>query len=283
MRFSLIIPTLNRPEGVRAFLGVIAQQSVRDVEVIVVDQSGSDIYDAVIRDFSSSLTLKHIRTDVRKCRYACNLGAAAASGEIIAFPDDDCLYRPDTLEQVDARFRNDARLGLLTGPIRDIDGRSSNMGRWLTADTPLNERNIWIGLIEFNMFIRRTAFEQVGGFDLNMGPGCRFVAAEGQDLGLRLLHSGVEGYFDSRLLVMHPDKSTDLDLKRAKSYGCGMGYALRKNHAPVTLVLTFLIRPAGGALLNLLKGHRALVLYFCAVLLGRLDGYCSREARQVCK
>lgn len=280
MRFSLVIPTLDRPRDVRAFLDALARQTFRDLEVILVDQSGSDIYDSVVADFSEILPVRHIRIDVRKCRYACIVGASHATGDIIAFPDDDCLYLPDTLKQVDASFRKNPSLGLLTGAVLNQHGRPSQMGRWLTAGARLNESNIWTGLVEFNMFIRRAAYEAVGGFDVNMGPGCRFVAAEGQDLGLRLLAHGVEGYFDPRIQVIHPDKPTNVNLTRARSYARGMGYALRKNAAPWTVLLEFVIRPIGGILFNILKGERHTALYHAYVLLGRLEGYYSSAARQ---
>ncbi|MFT8720537.1 glycosyltransferase family 2 protein [Acetobacter sp.] len=279
MRFSLVIPTLNRPEDVRAFLKALADQPVRDLEVIIVDQSGLDIYDSVVDQFSSLFPIQHIRIDIKKCRYACRVGADAASGDIIAFPDDDCLYRRDTLERVLWNFEQNPKLDFVTGPILNLEGASSNMGRWLTHDAFLNERNIWIGLIEFNLFIRRSAYEQVGGLDVNMGPGCRFVAAEGQDLGLRLLHAGFKGFFDTRLRVMHPDKSDSLDNARARGYGCGMGYAMRKNHAPLSIVLRFFIRPLGGALLNALRGYGHLSLYYLSSLQGRVEGYFARQAR----
>ncbi|MCH4092431.1 glycosyltransferase family 2 protein [Acetobacter sp.] len=283
MRFSLVIPTLDRPGDVRAFLDALTRQTFHDLEVILVDQSGGDIYDSVVADFSKVLPVRHIRIDVRKCRYACIVGASHATGDIIAFPDDDCLYLPDTLEQVDASFRKNPSLGLLTGVVLNQHGRPSQMGRWLTTSARLNENNIWTGLVEFNMFIRRAAYEAVGGFDANMGPGCRFVAAEGQDLGLRLLAHGVGGYFDTRLQVVHPDKPTGVNLMRARSYARGMGYALRKNAAPWSVLLKFVVRPVGGIFFNILKGDRNAMLYHAYVLLGRIEGYYSSAARLAAK
>lgn len=283
MRFSLVIPTLDRPGDVRAFLDALARQSFRDLEVILVDQSGSNIYDTVIADFSKLWPVRHIRINIQKCRYACVVGASYASGDIIAFPDDDCLYLPKTLEQVDASFRENPSLGLLTGAVLNQHGLPSQMGRWLDTSARLNESNIWTGLVEFSMFIRRTAYEAVGGFDVNMGPGCRFVAAEGQDLGLRLLAHGVQGYFDTRIRVIHPDKPIGINLARARSYARGMGYALRKNAAPLGILLEFTIRPVGGIVFNVLKGNRSAALYHAYVILGRMEGYCSFAARRAAK
>lgn len=278
MRFSLVIPTLDRPDTIRLFFEGLTRQSVTDLEVIVVDQSGSDIYERVLEDFAGRWPIRHVRSDVRKCRYACAVGAGYATGEIIAFPDDDCIYLPDTLERVDAHFRKDPDLGLLTGAVVNLEQKKTSMGRWMTASRPLNQENIWLGLMEFNMFIRRDLYEKVGGFDINMGPGNYFVAAEGQDLALRLLRQGVKGYFDVDLRVMHPDKSVQISLGRARAYARGMGYALRKNHAPVNVVATYMVRPIGGIFWNLVRGNLEEARYFLGTLLGRLEGYCASEA-----
>ncbi|GBR09317.1 glycosyltransferase family 2 protein [Acetobacter oeni] len=280
MRFSLVIPTLNRPDSLEIFLDGLCQQSFTDLEVIIVDQSGSNLYDNVIGEYASRLPLLHIRSDIRQCRYACAVGAAQASGDIIAFPDDDCLYLPDTLSHVDEAFRKNPDLGFLTGSVINCEGHKTRMGRWLQKSTKLNQKNIWIGLIEFNMFIRRDLYNAVGGFDTAMGPGCRFVAAEGQDLGLRLLRSGANGYFDADLLVMHPDKSDEVGRSRARSYGRGMGYALRKNEAPLSLVMIFFIRPLGGLVLNQFRRRSDYGAYYLRVLAGRVEGYFSKAASE---
>lgn len=278
MRFSLVVPTLNRPDSLKMFLEGLIGQPFTDLEVIIVDQSGSDLYDQVVEEFSSRLCLRHIRSDVRRCRYACAVGAAHAIGDIIAFPDDDCVYRPDTLTRVDGHFRDDPELGFLTGAVINFEGSRTRMGRWLQKSAWLNQKTIWTGLIEFNMFIRRDLYEAVGGFDIDMGPGCDFVAAEGQDLGLRLLRSGARGYFDSDLLVMHPDKPDDVKRDRARSYARGMGYALRKNNASAGLVAIFMIRPFGGILLSLLRGMPGYAGYYLRMLAGRIEGYFSWAA-----
>lgn len=278
MRFSLIVPTLDRPDDVKVFLKALTEQSTQDLEVIIVDQSGSNIYDQCIQDFVSLIPIKHIRLDIKKCRYACIVGASYATGDIIAFPDDDCFYCPETLRTVDLHFQKTPDLALLTGRPLNLEGVPSRMGRWLTRDTVLNKKNIWIGLIEFNMFIRRDVYEKIGGFDPNMGPGCRFVAAEGQDLGLRILSAGYKGYFDSNLHVVHPDKDNSIIFHRAYGYAQGMGYALRKNHASISTITEYIIRPCGGAILSILQGKIRTSLYYLTIMCGRISGYCSSEA-----
>lgn len=283
MRFSLIVPTLDRPDDLKLFLTGMTHQTCQNFEVIVVDQSGRNLYEDVIAEFSERFPLRHIRIDVRKCRYACVVGAQAASGEIIAFPDDDCIYLPDTLSRVEEKFRTTPALGFLTGGVLNFDGVRTKMGRWLKKSAWLNSTNIWFGLIEFNLFIRREWYEKAGGFDPEMGPGTYFVAAEGQDLGLRLLAAGAQGYFDRELLVRHPDKPDTVRLSRALGYARGMGYVLRKNNTPYRMVGVFFMRPLGGVVLSLLKGQRETAAYYWRMLTGRLQGYFAPQAESARK
>lgn len=283
MRFSLVVPTLNRQFEVEAFMQGLDRQTFRDFEVILVDQSRTDLFDEIVARYSHKWPVKHVRSDIRKPRHGCNLGARQAVGEIIAFPDDDCIYEPDTLERVDAYFRKTGNQGFITGAVLNLDGAPTAMGRWLKQSQPLNRSNIWTGLIEFNFFMPRDLFEQVGGFDENLGPGTSFGSCEGPDLALRLMSLGVNGYHDRSLLVRHTDKSSTVNGSRAYDYGTGMGYVLRKSHASMRTVLTFFIRPLGGALLSLLRRKSDQAAYYFRTLLGRLTGYFSREARQIAR
>lgn len=283
MRFSLIVPTLDRPAEVEAFMQGLDRQIFRDFEVILVDQSGTDLYEDIVARYSRKWPVKHVRSDVRKPRHACNLGARQAVGEIIAFPDDDCIYEPDTLERVNAYFRKTGDQGFITGAVLNLDGTPTAMGRWLKESQPLNRHSIWTGLIEFNFFMPRDLFEQVGGFDENLGPCTSFGSCEGPDLALRLMSVGAHGYHDRSLLVRHMDKSSTLSGSRAYDYGTGMGYVLRKNHASVRTVLTFFIRPLGGTLLSLLRRKRDWATYYFRTLQGRLAGYFSRQTCQIAR
>lgn len=280
MRISLVISTLARPVEVEAFMQSLEKQTYKDFEVILVDQSKSHIYDDLVSRYSTKWPLKHLHPDISGLRYARNFGASVAVGDLIAFPDDDCIYEPDTLERVNTYFCKTGDKGFLTGAVLNLDGAPTTMGRWLTSSQKLNQHNIWTGLIEFNFFMPRTMFEKIGRFDENLGIGAPFGAAEGPDLALRLMAAGSQGYHDRALLVRHTDKPATLNGERAYDYGTGMGYVLRKNHAALKTVATFFIRPFGGVCLSLLRRQSEKTAYYFKVLQGRLAGYFCRAASE---
>ncbi len=92
-RFSLIVATIARTDELRRLLVSLTQQEFSDYEVILVDQNEDDRIQNVIVEFTDRLTLIRISSPKGASR-ARNSGLPKASGEIIAFPDDDCWYSP---------------------------------------------------------------------------------------------------------------------------------------------------------------------------------------------
>ncbi len=109
-RFSLIIPTLGRTAELAELLSSIVNQKPHDIEIILVDQNEMRAFcrwwkrcPAIYPSCTCGLREKNVSA-------ARNAGMDAASGEIIAFPDDDCCYPPDLLNQVDDWFKENRAL-----------------------------------------------------------------------------------------------------------------------------------------------------------------------------
>jgi hypothetical protein len=113
-----------------------------------------------------------------------------------------------------------------------------------------------------------------------MGPGTPIGSAEGNDLVLRAVAAGHAALYDPTLRVIHPDKRlTEVAVARARLYGRGLGYALRRHHAAPGTCLRFALRPLGGALLSLAKGRPRDAAYYAMTLLGRAEGFLRADAR----
>lgn len=278
MFFSLVVPTLGRVDELHALLVSLTRQSLTTFEVIIVDQNGDDRLAPVLARFTDRLDITHLRSPIRQCNHARNLGASRAVGDIVTFPDDDCIYTDNVLQHVNDLFSCAHSPDFITGSVLTPDGAPAKSGRWHPVGTTINSHNVWTCLIEFNFFIRRTAFAAAGGFDEGVGPGTPFGSAEGQDLALRLLKQGFVGLYVPALRIMHPDKPVTLTIARAYSYGAGMGRVMRRNHVGVMTVGTFLLRSVGGGLVYLLRGNMPLARYYFLTFLGRIRGYLSLRA-----
>ena len=92
MRFSLIMATLGRFDEIRIFLDSIDLQNYTDFELIIVDQNEENILGDIILPYKKKFYINHIRIKEKGLSLARNVGIKYAKGDIIAFPDDDCIY-----------------------------------------------------------------------------------------------------------------------------------------------------------------------------------------------
>ncbi len=275
MRFSLIVATKNRTTELGAFFQSLCHQNTLDFEAIIVDQNDDDRLRPIIDAYKPYFPIRWLRSTIANSSHARNLGIALAKGDLISFPDDDCIYPEGLLLRVDQHFKANPSHGLLTGPARAPNGMLGS-GRWTKYSCIPDYRNIWTCVIEFVMFLHPSALPITPYFDEELGIGARFGSGEGVDLALRLKRAGAVLFYDFDLAVIHPDKSlTAVAVRRAFIYGTGFGRVLRKHNSviPLTTIITYAIRPLGGLLLAATRMQWLHVRYYTNTFRGRLQGY----------
>jgi glycosyltransferase involved in cell wall biosynthesis len=277
-RFSLVMATRGRTAEIAAFLDSLLAQGAQDAEVIVVDQNEDHRLAAVLAPYEGRVAITHLRSAVANANHARNLGLRAARGMIVGFPDDDCLYPPGLLDQVAAAFTRDNGLMLLTGPAQSPCGGLGS-GRWREEAGEIDANSVWTSVIEFNLWLCRSLALALGGFDEAMGPGTRLGSAEGNDLVLRAVAAGHKARYDPLVQVIHPDKRlTEVAVDRARLYGRGLGFALRRHGVGPRVWLPFAVRPVGGMVVSLAKGRPRDAAYYAMTLLGRTEGFLRSDA-----
>ena len=282
MKFSLIVATINRTEPLENLL-----QSVRktpealsgDVQVIVVDQNKDDRLVPLLAPLGASLNLLHLRS-VPGVSRARNAALSLVTGQVVAFPDDDCLYHRSTLTNVCRQLELDPDCAGLSGRVLGFDGRPYNL-RWPEQAEPIQKRRVWMQALSVSLFLRRTVVDSVGMFDesLGVGAGTRWGSGEETDYVLRALSAGYLLRFDPSIEILHPAAKDRFDLAqraRAYAYALGMGRVLRTHSFPVRDRLKFVLRPALGSLLYAAQFHFSGARYHAGVAKGRLQGMLSR-------
>ena len=155
-RISIVVPVLNEADGIAAALAVLAPLRRRGHEVIVVDGGSSDGTAALSRGAADRVVLAP-----RGRASQLNAGAAIARGEILLFLHADTRLPEDA----DAKV-----LGGLASTRRAwgrFDVRIEGRSRWLPFIAFLMNLRSWatgIATGDQAMFVRRDAFELVGGF-----------------------------------------------------------------------------------------------------------------------
>lgn len=105
--FSVVIPTYNRSGQLCECLGALIAQDLpaQLFEVILVDDGGHEPLEEILAPFRETLEIRLLRQTHRGCAAARQLGIEHASGEYLAFTDDDCRPSPDWLSTLAAVLR----------------------------------------------------------------------------------------------------------------------------------------------------------------------------------
>lgn len=117
LRLTVIVPTLNRASLLRLALEALTRQTRSPDEVIVVDNNSSDDTREVVREFESRLPLKYLVETRRGAAEARNLGIRHATGDVLAFTDDDCIPDTQWLHFVEMSFLRDPAIGMVAGQV----------------------------------------------------------------------------------------------------------------------------------------------------------------------
>lgn len=117
---SVVIPTRDRPDQLAKCLSALQLQTAPSFEVIVVDDVSRDGAE-VARVVSRFPRARLLRGDGRGPAAARNLGASAASADVLCFTDDDCEPSPHWIETLLREIERgaDAVAGRTLSPRRD--------------------------------------------------------------------------------------------------------------------------------------------------------------------
>ncbi len=184
---SVIVVSRHRAKALRLCLLALTQQDHPRFEVIVVADP-----DGLVA--AAGMPLKTVAFDLPNISAARNAGLAVASGEVIAFIDDDAVAEPSWLSRLVAPFA-DPSITAATGFVRGRNGISRQWGAaWVDrfgADHPFElpdsggtfdaQTDRAIKTHGTNCAFRRADLLRIGGFD----PAYRFYHDE-TDLNLRL-------------------------------------------------------------------------------------------------
>ncbi len=204
MKFSVIIPTRNRPHALAACLDSFNALTYPTGawELIVVNDGGSRSL-AVTDQLRSQLPLQFVTIAPSGPAAARNAGARLAQGDYLAFTDDDCRVSPDWLQQFERGFAQtglDALGGQTLNP--EADRRGAAASQFLIDflyDYMQDKSGNALLLVSNNVAYRHQAFTAVGGFN-QFFP---LAAAEDMELSYRLATHGYRQAYYPAATVWH--------------------------------------------------------------------------------
>ena len=114
---------MNRTEELARLLSSLQAQTYASFRVLIADQNEDDRLHSLLDEFGS-LELIRVRSSPGLSR-ARNAALTRIDADVIAFPDDDCLFPADLLQRVASRFASDETLAGMTGRSESAAGESS--------------------------------------------------------------------------------------------------------------------------------------------------------------
>lgn len=224
---SVVICTRDRLADLADCLAAIRSQIIPPKEIVVVDNSAAGSARDICAELGDVTYMHEPRPGLSIAR---NTGVKAATGEIIAFTDDDVEVHPRWVSEVANAFSDDAveaMTGLVLPACLDTPAQrffQFELGGFgerfvpvlfeskFFAETRPHGAQVWKIGAGANMAFRRSAFERAGWFDERLGAGAS-GCSEDSEFWYRLLALGGNCLYEPRAVVFHHHRAEWHELK----------------------------------------------------------------------
>ena len=210
MKYSIIIPVYNRPDEVDELLDSLTRQTLRDFEVIVVEDGSVIPCKEVVDKYADRLTIHYYNKANSGPGQTRNYGVERANGEYMLILDSDCIIPEDYLEAVEAELSR-KKADAYGGPDR-AHGSFSDVQKAINYAMPsfFTTGGIRGGKKKldkfyprsFNMGVRKDVYQALGGFS-------KMRFGEDIDYSIRIFKSGYACRLFPEAWVWHK-RRTDL-------------------------------------------------------------------------
>lgn len=160
---SVVVPVYNGEKTIKKTIeALLSQKTEKSYEVIVVDDGSTDDTPNIIKHYP----IKIITQENAGPAAARNTGWKAASSEIVAFTDSDCVPVPDWAEAIIKHFEDPSVGGV--GGTYETENTGSILATYIGEDIRFRHDRLGMEIEAtgtFSAAFRKDLLEQVGGFD----------------------------------------------------------------------------------------------------------------------
>ncbi|MBQ1966858.1 MAG: glycosyltransferase, partial [Clostridia bacterium] len=98
VKVSVIVAVNNAESNIRASLDSIKSQTLKDIEVLLIDASSVDSTAEIMKEYCMDSRFRYIKTDTDSISFARNKGIEEARGKYIAFGDANVIFTKNVIE-----------------------------------------------------------------------------------------------------------------------------------------------------------------------------------------
>ena len=175
---SVVIPTYNRRGMVQDAIDSVFSQTYRPLELIVVDSGSNDGTKEAVLGLDKGVI--YLESKTKGPSSARNMGISSATGDYIAFLDDDDLWHPEKIEiQIEFLKRHPDVAMVSSDTVSQDEDITPKNEPWIFGD--LYPRLFMESFVSTpTVVVRRDVVEEVGGFNE------KYIRAEDYDLWLKI-------------------------------------------------------------------------------------------------
>lgn len=163
---SIVIPTLNEEKFIGPLLDSIAAQTVAPKEIVVVDAYSKDQTRAEIKKRQKSLPLEFFQIPKDTISRQRNFGAHKTSSENILFLDADVELLENNLLQKYYQEIQETKPDIAVAEIMPLSNYWKNKVFFGVMNLTIKMlKSVWPIAPAINIYVSRTIFDKVGGFD----------------------------------------------------------------------------------------------------------------------
>jgi glycosyltransferase involved in cell wall biosynthesis len=180
---SVVIPVFNGAPFVAKAVASVRAQTVKDVEILVVDDGSTDGTQKVLRRLERTDGIVWFQQEHGGPARSRNRGIEAAKGEFVALLDCDDVWLPDKLEAQLAVLRARPQVGLVHTDYEVVYEDGTVEERVLARQSPEPLVRAFAGghtALPSTLLIRKGVLDQVGALDPEL------YGSEDSDLTIRL-------------------------------------------------------------------------------------------------
>ncbi len=251
--FSIVVPTYDRPDGLKRCLHALANMEYPHTafEVVVINDGGKATSEVLIGPFSGQLNLRCIHQENAGPASARNAGIAVARGHYIALTDDDCAPAKDWLTKLKVCFDREPNCAVAGRTDNGLTGNPYSTASQLLIDYLMSYYNRDGAAKGFgtsnNLAFPRDALLEIGGFDESFP----LSAAEDRELIDRWVGAGNDLVYTREAVVVHFHQMSFKGYTRQHSnYGRG---AYRYHSIRATTARSAVKREPASFYLDMLK------------------------------
>lgn len=163
---SVVTPSYNQAEFLERNLESVMEQSVDDVEHIVVDGGSDDGTVGILEEYEDEYDLKWVSESDRGQSHAVNKGLEMASGEWIGWQNSDDFYLDGAIDSVAETIRNRSSIDVIYGDVVYVDQDGAVINRsFKTVPSKFIQRYWSLFASNQSLFLRSEVLNRIGGLN----------------------------------------------------------------------------------------------------------------------